>query len=180
MAWPNNGGERGYKLEELIMELNLEIINKAGNPPTFRSRFRGESYIDVTLTSRNMAAEIQDWKTLDGITTSDHNVVLLTIGRNNTSEPNLNTRNTDCINLQTTNWVKVERTVQMPEVTAGCNVDNIAMELASAIKISIASSQNSTRTKLRKPKCGFWHEGLARLRRIARAKRKSYQRSTSE
>ena len=71
---------RGEALEELIMELNLDIINKPGNPPTFCNSRGSVSYIDVTLATQTIAKAVTHWKVDDNTTSSDHNAIWFTIG----------------------------------------------------------------------------------------------------
>lgn len=70
--------ERGEKLEEMILEQGLRVVNKPNNPPTFSSQ-SGESNIDITLASEKVARCITDWRVDTICTTSDHNLVVLEI-----------------------------------------------------------------------------------------------------
>jgi len=63
--------ERGKVLEELIIQFDLRILNRANNPPTFFGP-RGTSNIDVTLATSNIAMRIEGWMIQDICTTSDH------------------------------------------------------------------------------------------------------------
>ena len=64
---------RGRHLQNFIMRHNLEIANK-GNKPTFDSHL-GQSVIDVTLVSPDIADRISDWKVVDEENFSDHKTI---------------------------------------------------------------------------------------------------------
>ena len=64
----------GEKVEELIQEMNMVVINEPGNPSTFATT-RGESNIDITLASNNAVRGIKDWIVQDSWITSDHRVI---------------------------------------------------------------------------------------------------------
>ena len=57
-------------LEEFIYDLT--ILNKPDNPPTFMNG-SGESNIDITLATENLAEHVKAWKVDSSCTTSDHN-----------------------------------------------------------------------------------------------------------
>ncbi|KAL6417402.1 hypothetical protein ACFW04_012773 [Cataglyphis niger] len=65
---------RGAKFEDLIRSFGMNVINDAGQGPTFWTA-RGSSFIDVILTSPSMNQFIGDWKVRPDWTTSDHNAV---------------------------------------------------------------------------------------------------------
>ncbi|KAL6418735.1 hypothetical protein ACFW04_011829 [Cataglyphis niger] len=65
---------RGAKFEDLIRSFGMNVVNDAGQGPTFWTA-RGLSFIDVTLTSPSMNQFIGDWKVRPDWTTSDHNAV---------------------------------------------------------------------------------------------------------
>jgi hypothetical protein len=64
-------------MEEFINN-NLELQNRPGNPPTYRST-NGCSTIDLTLTSQCGDEDICDWMVLENLTISDHNAIQFTI-----------------------------------------------------------------------------------------------------
>ncbi|KAF5199159.1 reverse transcriptase [Thalictrum thalictroides] len=70
--------EKGRLVEDMIGELGLVIINKAGNEHTFQGA-RGRSNVDLTLASPGITNNILDWRVTKGITSSDHLVISFTI-----------------------------------------------------------------------------------------------------
>ena len=165
--------DRGEEMEAILMELNLEVMNQPGNPPTYRGWAGGESYIDVTLTNQNASQDVLNWKVEDGITSSDHNVAWFTIGGERIETTQQNELR---YNINKTNWIKLEGLLRFPEITEGCDVNLAAQDLTKTIQQAIRKS--TPQYKKRKwENNSFWNAKLERLRRIARARRKSYQRS---
>lgn len=69
---------RGSQVETFINEQALHIVNRMGQPPTFRSHV-GSSTIDVTLATSKLARRIDDWIVDESVSTSDHNAITFSI-----------------------------------------------------------------------------------------------------
>ena len=66
----------GEMIENLILELDLEIMNLPGCPPTFVSDMGHSTWIDLTLGTRSGALSVLDWKVdTDFLTGSDHRAI---------------------------------------------------------------------------------------------------------
>ncbi|KAG5863814.1 hypothetical protein JTB14_009369 [Gonioctena quinquepunctata] len=78
---------KGEKIEDLINELQLEVHNRAGNPPTFQNRAGAESNIDITISNAKAANQIMDWKVEGNQTMSDHNLISLVIQKSELTGP---------------------------------------------------------------------------------------------
>lgn len=66
--------ERGKIVEEFLLHRNLYVINEPNNISTFLTT-RGESNIDLTITSGNLLGVISEWKVRQDCATSDHNII---------------------------------------------------------------------------------------------------------
>ena len=64
---------RGRRLVEFLSANSLTLANEKDGP-TFSSP-QGESWIDITVTSKNMAHKIHNWLVSDEETQSDHNLI---------------------------------------------------------------------------------------------------------
>ena len=66
----------GQMIENLILELDLEIVNRPDSPPTFIGDMGHRTWIDLTLGTRSRALSILDW-TVDPsfLTGSDHRAI---------------------------------------------------------------------------------------------------------
>lgn len=53
--------ERGEDIELLIAEGDVQVINRPGNPATYRGRAGVHSNIDMTLASANIARRFSEW-----------------------------------------------------------------------------------------------------------------------
>ena len=73
-AWGcDDANGRGEKLELFIANYGLSIINR-GSTPTFKTS-RAQSIIDITLTSKNIEANISGWKVHLEDHFSDHRMI---------------------------------------------------------------------------------------------------------
>lgn len=70
--------ERGIAVEEFIGQHGLILLNDPVQIATY-SHGGKETYIDLTMVSRNMYQHIKRWTVLDGVTTSDHRVLEIRI-----------------------------------------------------------------------------------------------------
>ena len=77
--------ERGTQLEEFISENNLIILNKPNNYPTYMST-RGQSNIDVTLSTENFIHHIKSWNVDNSCKTSNHNLIMVELGKCNSAD----------------------------------------------------------------------------------------------
>lgn len=66
--------ERGEAIVEFLMIHNLAVLNSNNSLPTF-SGYRGESWIDLVITSHSLYPECTDWKVEDTISNSDHRYI---------------------------------------------------------------------------------------------------------
>ena len=72
------GYERGKAVERFVAQHGLHVLNDPNQPSTFCGP-RGNSWIDVTLCTSNMLTHVRSWVVREGWTSSDHNVIDLSI-----------------------------------------------------------------------------------------------------
>src|SRR5699024_5196278 len=71
--------DRGPKVCNFISACDLHLLNN-GDLPTFytvRDGVECQSHIDLSLASTDLLDSIQSWEVKDGITTSDHQTILI-------------------------------------------------------------------------------------------------------
>ena len=175
--------KRGEDLLNFIMEFNLTIANQPGNPPTYRNTMGGESNIDVSLLSNKLKAYSFTWTVEDGLTTSDHNIIRLTLHTTTGIEAPIEDGKLDNLkyNVNKLNWAKVERALRIPNITPDCDVNVVADIITTNIRQAIQSAVPSRTTKL-PPKSNnlnnndFWNSKLNQLRKTCRAQLKSIKK----
>ena len=177
--YSNNRDERGEQFEDFIAEFGLNIENKPHNPYTFESRAGTYSNIDITLTNNIAHDTIMNWRVGQGLTTSDHNVILFDVSsvgvRRDGSRPGL------VHDIKRANWNKLKLSLMSPtQIEVGDDVDQKAKEVTIAIRAamnqSIPKSKAKTKSNTYKP----WTDKLQNLRTKARRTRRSYQRTRVE
>ena len=72
------GHRRGKAVERFIAQHGLHVLNDPNQPSTFCGP-RGNSWIDVTLCTSNMLTHVRSWVVREGWTSSEHNVIDLSI-----------------------------------------------------------------------------------------------------
>ncbi|GBN28168.1 hypothetical protein AVEN_148467-1 [Araneus ventricosus] len=78
-AWGlTRSDSRGLELLNFVLRHDLDIRNYIDSPPTFES-IRGKSWIDLTIAKNFRREQIVDWRVLQEITTSDHNMIIFNI-----------------------------------------------------------------------------------------------------
>ena len=70
--------ERGRKLEKLIAQYGFRVANREQEHSTFQGP-RRKSNIDITMMKRCGNALISKWMINDGITQSDHKIIIYKI-----------------------------------------------------------------------------------------------------
>lgn len=171
--------ERGEKLEHLIAQHNLYIVNKPSSTFTY-SNIQGASNIDVTLANSVSYNRIQHWKIHEDSTSSDHNLITFNI---NTSGPDTATRITKSsrYNTKRANWDRflevLEERMENSNLPRSdeeiVDPDTIATELESIIT---SACNASIPRKMRFPKSApWWTKELTVLKKQSRAARRVYQ-----
>lgn len=101
--------ERSEQVELLVAGKSLVVVNRANNPPTYRGRAGAKTNIDVTLANEYMGALIRDWKVEDMLTSSDHNVIRLSVEKQVTDNRTVGMgSNTSKYNLRRANWQRLK------------------------------------------------------------------------
>ena len=80
--WHSEMDEKGIFMEEFVLENSLVVLNRPNNPPTYMSE-RGQSNIDITLATPNLAGKVRSWMVDASCSTSDHNLIITEIGGHN-------------------------------------------------------------------------------------------------
>lgn len=70
---------RGSIVKDLIEDLDLKVLNKAGMPKTYMRKDMGSSNIDVTMVTSMMESRIDNWRVLENETDSDHRIITFTL-----------------------------------------------------------------------------------------------------
>ena len=163
---------RGEQLEELILANNLTILNQPGNPPTFQNRAGASSNIDITLATPNLANYVRDWKVETCQTISDHNLITFSISL---ADDQIKDQEDQIkYNTNKLNWEKFKAKLVLPDITEGVNLETLTEELQEKVRNTI---KQITKTSHKTKKHGglpYWNNNLEKLKRLTRAKRRSY------
>lgn len=174
---PNRRDERGEMLMDMILENQLEIINRPNNPPTFHNRAGAKSNIDVTLSNGTAFGRVNNWKVWDNLTTSDHNLITFDITKTFHQEEQV-ARYDRRYNIRKANWDRLRAEFRPPTFESddiNHRASEITKSISEAMTLSIPLLKNHKPVSNRP-----WTEELTRLRTRARKARKRYQQSAIE
>lgn len=166
--------ERGREMEGLINEMQLDVINKPYQAPTYQNRAGAATNIDVTLANSRVA-EIEDWRVEEHATCSDHNLIHMTL----LGHPTNVVIDGSLIkyNLRKANWETLKHEIRIQPPIRNSDANNMAKELVrkiqKAVDVSIPKIRNTKIHINNKP----WSEELTNLRRRVRVLRRVYQRT---
>lgn len=162
---------RGALVEAFIEERNLLVQNVQSSYTTF-SGPRGNTNIDVTLTTSDLANCLEDWRVLPDVTVSDHRVicfiVLLDLLPFYRDRPRFNTKKADWERFLATLTETIDRspfTVD-PELQATLVTNALVQDADKAI---------SRRSHYFRPKPPWWSQELTRARANAKAAAREYR-----
>lgn len=155
--------DRGRKVESFINEKALVIMNRMGQPYTFRSHI-GSSNIDITLATKKIARKICDWQVEERATTSDHNAITFNI----VSEENNLDHDKMQIDIPSFNWRRfngsmihiVDNLLEKPCDTIE-GIELICTELEKEMIIAI--EENGRRKRYQNK--SFWNKDLHIMKR---------------
>ncbi|CAL7932991.1 unnamed protein product [Xylocopa violacea] len=172
--------ERGEKLEILIAQRNLFILNTPSDTYTFDS-FQGQTNIDVTLTTSSLYNSVTNWEIHDGATTSDHNLITFQIKSCKTGKSDLHTL--PRYNLKRANWKRFEQVLEQERArtqttTNLTNSNKAAIEITQILQ---AACNAAIPKKKQFPKSvPWWNSHLTELKTLTTKARRKYQQTSHE
>lgn len=178
--WHSNcTDERGEKLELLVAQHNLYVINKPSSTHTF-SNIHGSSNIDVTFANPTCFNRIHNWKIHTNSTSSDHNLITIDVktGNNNSASTTPATR----YNTKRANWDRFGELLrnklnnsEMLRRGDDMDPDALVTELEHIItKTSDETIPKKTRFQKSAP---WWTKELTALKKQVRKARRNFQNS---
>lgn len=165
----------GEEVERTLQELNLEVLNEPGNPPTFVGN--AETNIDATLGNALALGRISEWKVKENVTTSDHNIILMNIHKQEIRpEEEIEIRR-DKYDIRRTNWTKLKDSLRADiRIGEDVNIHESAKQLTMMIRKAMQKAIPKMKEN-RNVSNKQWSEELTTLRKKVRSQRKRYQRA---
>lgn len=172
--------EEGSMVERLIQSFDLQVVNEAGQAPTFWTT-RSSSFIDVTLVSPAMSQFVGAWKVREDWTQSDHNAIDIRLriprvegndGRSETSRFNVKRADWDLFSETLTN-LSENRLDGLP-LTSAAEVEVMAEALTGVIVD--ACTESMPRKKLFRKSNPWWTRRLTVIKKAVYSKRRALQR----
>lgn len=169
--------ERGDELEEFINEMGLYCINENQNTKTYSST-RGESNIDITLTTQSALRQIRSWNIKENWITSDHNAILIEVGNPN---PRINGKiiknryNTNKANWETFTKKLIENT---REIETECIDKQSVIKLTREIRKAIIKTcdESIPKKKITQYETNWWTKELEKLKKATNAARRKFKK----
>lgn len=178
--WHSNcTDERGEKLENLIAQHNLYIMNRPSRTHTF-SNIHGTSNIDVTLSTSTCYNKITHWRIHQDSTTSDHNLITFDI-KTTTTDTTPTQQVTPRYNTKRANWKQfielLEEQLQQDDEPQSTPDTTDADALAAKLELQLRSAADaSIPRKTRFPNSApWWTKPLTELKKQVRRARRDYQ-----
>lgn len=159
---------RGELVEEYIASNYLTLHNKPSAFHTFAGP-RGNSNIDLTISTARITEKIGKWEVVPHVTTSDHNMVYYELSQHNCVDATIAKRR---FATDKANWTLFREALAMEllkqELQPSHNINTRAATLNEAlVSASIASIPNHPITK--RPKLPWWSKDLLLKRRLLRS-----------
>ncbi|CAK9819177.1 Putative 115 kDa protein in type-1 retrotransposable element R1DM [Anthophora quadrimaculata] len=183
IVWDSKStNDRGEKLEDLIAQHNLHVMNKKSNTYTFDNT-HGQDNIDVTLTSNSLRNKVKNWRVSPNETTSDHNIITFEIDHEQPSGTNTKSNR---FNLRRASWDEFRKhlteEIKTAEKPSRTDPSEDAQELSknledAIIKASELSIPKKTQFARSVP---WWTRHLTELRQKSFEARHRYQRTKNE
>lgn len=178
--WHSNcTDERGEKLENLIAQHNLYIVNEPSNTHTF-SNIHGNSNIDVTLSSSACYNRVTHWKIHQNCTTSDHNLITFEVEKT-IHDLSPTQQSTPRYNTKRANWDKytesLEHQLQRSEILQSSDNSSDPDVLATELERILQTAGNAAvPKKTRFPNSApWWTKSLTVMKKQVRKARHNYQ-----
>ncbi|KAJ3621692.1 hypothetical protein MTP99_003799 [Tenebrio molitor] len=153
-------------LQEFITLNDLDILNQRVFPPTLQNS-RGQSYIDLTLTTQATTTYISNWEVLESLAMSDHKAIVFTFRTNPCDDDTPPPVHTEHVAETLHNWNEVSET-RFPALSSPEQID-AAMELLCYI--------NATRRRRLARRPDWWTDEVERYKKIYMGKKTLFYRN---
>ena len=172
--------DRGEKLEELIADYDLTVVNKAGNPHTFATA-NGKSNIDITLATRSLAPKIYHWEVHREWTTSDHRAITIKIATKDRSSQMVRTKR---FAVQRADWDEFDRLMYLRSnemisnsnaLTSPNETELLARKITNLIT-EVCEATMARKSKRAKPN-PWWNSELTKIKRKVYKLRRARQKA---
>ena len=175
----SNLNARGKLLEDFVAQGNLYVCNEGGNLPTFTG-IRGESNIDVTLTTQGAITQIKSWKVMGGWTTSEHNAIYMKI-EDTKGKQIIEKRTVPRFQPQKANWEKFDKALraaitELPQPTGTTRNETITMAKNIRNMLLKVCKGSIPARKTRRVGARWWSPELTKLKRETYRARRRVQR----
>jgi hypothetical protein len=169
-------------LHEFITQNDLDITNKPGTLPTFQNS-RGQSFIDITLTTPSAAPNISNWQVSNSLITSDHNAISFTF----TNDPAISTATTaprQVMDYSRVTSEHVAETLQdwnsefdrtFPALSNPETIDQAVNYLYSTIRTCVAAKAVRRKRFAHRP--DWWTDEVERHRKIYMTKKSLFYKN---
>ena len=125
--------EEGVKVEDLIQELGLLVINELHNLSTF-STPQAESNIDVTLTTNQAANYVSNWWVKEDWISSDHRAITFDLTPAKLHEMDMNEKSTIKFQMKKANWDRFNARLPQKLASRGLEACQSRMEVIHMAK----------------------------------------------
>ncbi|KAH0812342.1 hypothetical protein GEV33_010449 [Tenebrio molitor] len=169
-------------LHEFITQNDLDITNKPGTLPTFQNS-RGQSFIDITLTTPPVTPNISNWQVSNSLITSDHNAISFTF----TNDPAISTATTaprQVMDYSRVTSEHVAETLQdwnsefdrtFPALSNPETIDQAVNYLYSTIRTCVAAKAVRRKRFAHRP--DWWTDEVERHRKIYMTKKSLFYKN---
>ena len=172
---------KGEKLESFIAQWNLSILNDPDGLATVSSEV-GEGHPDITIATRSLSKNIDNWIVRDNWTSSDHRVITMKVLQSNNNRDENCTENVT-YNRYVTNKADWERFTEVlrnelsdvpDQIETKYGVIQRVKELTKALRK--ACNTAIPRRKLMVRKVPWWNDDLTKAKQSANKARRKYQK----
>ena len=161
---------QGLKVEDFILEEGLEVLNCPNSLATFMPSIGRETWIDVSLATRQLASLVAEWGVLDQYFHTDHRAI-----RTEFSVVPMGTSQHRTFNWKAADWERLNRMLEAELVARSCQpkppsttqeLDSLVANFSSALGQAVAVAVPVKRpSRFSKP---WWNPTLTRLQRATK------------
>lgn len=176
--WSGSTDGRGSKVEDIVMAWDLQVMNSFSRLTTFENTQGGNSNIDVTLATRDIALKVENWKVHEE-TLSDHRLMSMDIMEATRKEGNQ--IRDGAFDIRSVDWRVFDQALLRA-------IDNLEVADASAQDhshkvtemVQRLMEEQFPKVKRGMKKVYWWSDELGRLRTDMRRRNRIWRRTGAE
>ena len=172
--------ERGEMIENYILSNKLVILNDGIIPTYVKESTGAETFIDLTIITKDLVEQIKDWRVNPDCSFSDHKYIYFTLNTDKNMDQIMTS--VQCLNIDKCDWSKFKKhfnklSEKLPTKIESSSSMDEANDILVNIIIDSLKASCPTKIKSNRKLLPWWSSELTEKRKLIRKEHKKAKKS---